>query len=54
MYGLLCVCWRAFTEKASDAGVQAAIAVVGMLLRCLALDNQHLNDFLARSNAGTS
>ena len=35
-------------------GMQAATAFVGLLLRTVALDNQHLNDFLARSHAGVS
>lgn len=35
-------------------GAQAATALLGLLLGTVALDNQHLNDFLARSNAGVS
>ncbi|KAK9845896.1 hypothetical protein WJX81_005443 [Elliptochloris bilobata] len=53
---------RCRTLRLSQAGLhrltaerpKAAIALVGLLLRTLALDNQHLNDFLARSNAGAS
>ena len=32
-------------------GVQAATALMSMVMRASALENQHLFDFLARSNA---
>jgi len=41
-------------EVGTRRRAQAAVALMATLVRALALDDQHLVDFLARSNAGVS